>query len=43
MSIVLLDMAMGIHQQWRIAPDAVDLERAYAAAGTLLRGRGATE
>jgi TetR/AcrR family acrAB operon transcriptional repressor len=36
-------MVMGIHQQWRIAPDAVDLERAYAAAGTLLRGRGATE
>jgi TetR/AcrR family acrAB operon transcriptional repressor len=40
LSIVLLGAVMGIHQQWRIASDAVDLERTYATLGVLLRSAG---
>ncbi len=40
LSTVLLGTVMGIHQQWRIAPDAVDLDRAYATVGVLLRSAG---
>ncbi|MFC7616389.1 TetR family transcriptional regulator [Actinokineospora soli] len=40
LSTVLLGAVMGVHQQWRVAPDAVDLERAYAALGALLRAVG---
>ena len=40
LSIVLLGITMGIHQQWRIAPDAVDLDRTYATVGVLLRSVG---
>ncbi|MBB5800362.1 TetR/AcrR family acrAB operon transcriptional repressor [Saccharothrix ecbatanensis] len=37
LSTVLLGAIMGIHLQWRIAPDAVDLERTYSTVGALLR------
>jgi len=40
LSTILLGAIMGIHQQWRIAPDAVDLERTYATVGVLLRSVG---
>ena len=33
----MLGVIMGVHQQWRIAPDAVDLERTYATLGALPR------
>lgn len=40
LSTVLLGTIMGVHQQWRIAPDTVDLERTYAVVGALLRSAG---
>jgi TetR/AcrR family transcriptional regulator, acrAB operon repressor len=40
LSTILLGTIMGIHQQWRISPDAVDLERTYATVGALLRSVG---
>ncbi|CAM4082925.1 TetR/AcrR family transcriptional regulator [Kibdelosporangium persicum] len=40
LSITLLGAVMGIHQQWRIAPEAVDLERVYMTVGVLLRSVG---
>jgi len=40
LSTILVGAIMGIHQQWRIAPDAVDLERTYATVGVLLRSVG---
>jgi TetR/AcrR family acrAB operon transcriptional repressor len=42
LSTFLLGAVMGIHQQWRVAPDAVDLERTYATVGVLLRAVGLT-
>ncbi|SDM40682.1 TetR/AcrR family transcriptional regulator [Allokutzneria albata] len=42
LSTVVLGVVMGVHQQWRIAPDAVDLERTYTALGGLLRSAGLT-
>lgn len=40
LSAILLGTIMGIHQQWRIAPDVIDLDRTYATAGALLRSIG---
>jgi TetR/AcrR family transcriptional regulator, acrAB operon repressor len=40
LSTILVGAIMGIHQQWRIAPEAVDLERTYATVGVLLRSVG---
>ncbi|MEV6911214.1 TetR/AcrR family transcriptional regulator [Amycolatopsis sp. NPDC051071] len=40
LSIVLLGTVMGVHQQWRIAPDSIDLDRTYATFGALLRSAG---
>ncbi|CAM2838322.1 TetR family transcriptional regulator [Saccharomonospora xinjiangensis] len=40
LSTILVGVVMGVHQQWRIAPDVVDLERTYAALGALLRSVG---
>lgn len=40
LSTILVGAIMGIHQQWRVAPDAVDLERTYATLGVLLRSVG---
>lgn len=40
LSTIVVGAIMGIHQQWRIAPDAVDLERTYATVGILLRSAG---
>ncbi|ONM48845.1 hypothetical protein B0T44_04265 [Nocardia donostiensis] len=37
---VLVGAVMGIHQQWRINPDAIDLDRTYATVGILLRSAG---
>ncbi len=40
LSTILVGVVMGVHQQWRIALDAVDLERTYATLGTVLRAVG---
>ncbi len=40
LSTIVVGAIMGIHQQWRIAPDAVDLERTYTTVGALLRSVG---
>ncbi|AXB41392.1 TetR/AcrR family transcriptional regulator [Amycolatopsis albispora] len=40
LSVLLLGAVMGIHQQWRIAPDSVDLDRTYQTFGVLLRSAG---
>ena len=40
LSTILLGAVMGIHQQWRIAPDEIDLDRTYATLGALLRSVG---
>lgn len=37
LSTVLLGAIIGVHLQWRIAPDAVDLDRTYSTVGALLR------
>lgn len=37
---VLLGAVMGIHQQWRVNPDAIDLDRTFATVGVLLRMAG---
>ncbi|MCP3804842.1 TetR/AcrR family transcriptional regulator [Allokutzneria sp. A3M-2-11 16] len=42
LSTVVLGVIMGVHQQWRIAPDAVDLDATYATLGALLRSAGVT-
>ncbi|PPK65571.1 helix-turn-helix domain-containing protein [Actinokineospora auranticolor] len=39
---VLLGAVIGIHQQWRVAPGAVDLDRTYATFAALLRSAGIT-
>ncbi|UVS79675.1 TetR/AcrR family transcriptional regulator [Actinokineospora sp. UTMC 2448] len=43
LSAIVVGATMGIHQQWRIAPDAVDLDRVYATLGVLLRSVGLGE
>ncbi|RLK61890.1 TetR/AcrR family transcriptional regulator [Actinokineospora cianjurensis] len=42
LSTVLLGVVIGIHQQWRVAPGAVDLDRTYATLAALLRSAGIT-
>ncbi|WP_181043829.1 hypothetical protein V5P93_005692 [Actinokineospora auranticolor] len=42
MGTVLLGVVIGIHQQWRVAPEAVDLDRTYATFAALLRSAGIT-
>lgn len=37
LSTVIVGAIMGIHQQWRIAPDAIDLEATYAELGRLVQ------
>ncbi|MER5350962.1 TetR/AcrR family transcriptional regulator [Kitasatospora sp. NPDC002551] len=34
---VMLAIVMGLNQQWRIAPEAVDLDHAYATVGALFQ------
>ncbi|MGW5049527.1 TetR/AcrR family transcriptional regulator [Actinokineospora sp. NPDC004072] len=40
LSAIVLGVVMGVHQQWRTDPAAVDLDRTYAAFGVLLRAVG---
>ncbi|GAA2986244.1 TetR family transcriptional regulator [Actinokineospora diospyrosa] len=42
LSTVLLGAVIGIHQQWRVAPEAVDLDRTYSTLAALLRSAGIT-
>ncbi|WP_436500392.1 TetR/AcrR family transcriptional regulator [Actinokineospora sp. HUAS TT18] len=43
LSTILMGTLIGIHQQWRIAPDTVDLDATYATVRTLLAtGLGVT-
>ncbi|GAA4022280.1 hypothetical protein GCM10022247_53120 [Allokutzneria multivorans] len=42
LATVVLGAVVGIHMQWRIAPDAIDLNRTYDTLGAVLRSVGIT-
>ncbi|HEX2316847.1 MAG TPA: hypothetical protein VHJ17_24080 [Thermomonospora sp.] len=38
LAVIVMGTITGIHQQWRIAPETVDLDRVYATLRTVLAG-----